>query len=282
MLTDAALEGKRDRLVGLKENVIIGKLIPAATGLRHYRTLAIEPAEPVEPPSEEGLLDEEELAAELGLEAATAPSRELRPLLRGGAGGARAGDRADLGRAGGNSAVAGPGAGHFRPPAGSLTSSRPNCRRDPGRQTRLRLSGGRSRRLGVRLAETGAGRLAGLASGEGLRDRRRILGDRRLSGAAGARDPLRLLREGLGGRRQLALRERQRDVLGLPLAPHQHLARADVLRDLPDAGRLPRLPEPLPDRPLLRRLRRPFRLPRRISFNTEVVERRAGRRASGR
>ena len=34
VLTDAALEGKRDRLVGLKENVIIGKLIPAATGLQ--------------------------------------------------------------------------------------------------------------------------------------------------------------------------------------------------------------------------------------------------------
>jgi DNA-directed RNA polymerase subunit beta' len=68
VLTDAALEGKRDRLAGLKENVIIGKLIPAATGLKHYRTVAIEPTEPVEPPSEEGLLDEEELAAELGLE----------------------------------------------------------------------------------------------------------------------------------------------------------------------------------------------------------------------
>jgi len=46
VLTDAALEGKRDRLVGLKENVIIGKLIPAATGLRHYRSLEIEPVEP--------------------------------------------------------------------------------------------------------------------------------------------------------------------------------------------------------------------------------------------
>ena len=66
MLTDAALEGKRDRLVGLKENVIIGKLIPAATGLKHYRTLEIEPAEPAQRP-EEDLLDEEELAAELGL-----------------------------------------------------------------------------------------------------------------------------------------------------------------------------------------------------------------------
>jgi DNA-directed RNA polymerase subunit beta' len=66
VLTDAALEGKRDRLVGLKENVIIGKLIPAATGLKHYRSIEIEPVEPAQPP-EEDLLDEEELAAELGL-----------------------------------------------------------------------------------------------------------------------------------------------------------------------------------------------------------------------
>ena len=66
VLTDAALEGKRDRLVGLKENVIIGKLIPAATGLKHYRTLEIEPVEPAQRP-EEDLLDEDELAAELGL-----------------------------------------------------------------------------------------------------------------------------------------------------------------------------------------------------------------------
>ena len=75
VLTDAALEGKRDKLVGLKENVIIGKLIPAATGLKHYRTIAVEPAVPIEPPSEEGLLDEEELAAELGLDDGEPPSR---------------------------------------------------------------------------------------------------------------------------------------------------------------------------------------------------------------
>ncbi len=43
VLTDAALEGKVDHLRGLKENVIIGKLIPAATGLRRYRQLEIEP-----------------------------------------------------------------------------------------------------------------------------------------------------------------------------------------------------------------------------------------------
>ena len=44
VLTDAAIEGKVDHLLGLKENVIIGKLIPAATGLRHYRTIEISPA----------------------------------------------------------------------------------------------------------------------------------------------------------------------------------------------------------------------------------------------
>src|SRR4051794_36979969 len=69
VLTDAALEGKTDRLLGLKENVIIGKLIPAATGLRRYRRVEIEPTEPIPRPSPEeiGLLDESELAAELGL-----------------------------------------------------------------------------------------------------------------------------------------------------------------------------------------------------------------------
>src|SRR4051794_31028446 len=66
VLTDAALEAKRDRLLGLKENVIIGKLIPAATGLKHYRTLEIEPVEPAQRP-EDDLLDSDELAAELGL-----------------------------------------------------------------------------------------------------------------------------------------------------------------------------------------------------------------------
>jgi DNA-directed RNA polymerase subunit beta' len=44
VLTDAAIEGKVDRLQGLKENVIIGKLVPAGTGLRHYRGIEIYPA----------------------------------------------------------------------------------------------------------------------------------------------------------------------------------------------------------------------------------------------
>jgi DNA-directed RNA polymerase subunit beta' len=79
VLTDAALEGKRDRLVGLKENVIIGKLIPAATGLKHYRTLSVEPAVAIEPPSDEELLDEDELAAELGVDGVEAPVEGFGP-----------------------------------------------------------------------------------------------------------------------------------------------------------------------------------------------------------
>jgi DNA-directed RNA polymerase subunit beta' len=41
VLTDAAIYGKVDRLIGLKENVIIGKLIPAGTGLRRYRNVEL-------------------------------------------------------------------------------------------------------------------------------------------------------------------------------------------------------------------------------------------------
>ena len=44
VLTDAAIEGKVDNLAGLKENIIIGKLIPAGTGLRRYRDVEIHAA----------------------------------------------------------------------------------------------------------------------------------------------------------------------------------------------------------------------------------------------
>jgi DNA-directed RNA polymerase subunit beta' len=43
VLTEAAIKGKVDPLIGLKENVIIGKLIPAGTGMQAYRKIAIEP-----------------------------------------------------------------------------------------------------------------------------------------------------------------------------------------------------------------------------------------------
>ncbi|WP_106848525.1 DNA-directed RNA polymerase subunit beta' [Blastococcus sp. Marseille-P5729] len=45
VLTDAAIQGKSDSLVGLKENVIIGQLIPAGTGISRYRNIKVEPTE---------------------------------------------------------------------------------------------------------------------------------------------------------------------------------------------------------------------------------------------
>jgi DNA-directed RNA polymerase subunit beta' len=59
VLTDAAIEGKVDNLTGLKENVIIGKLIPASTGLRTYRKIEIGPGEGAE------LFDRERLLADV-------------------------------------------------------------------------------------------------------------------------------------------------------------------------------------------------------------------------
>ena len=58
VLTDAAIKGKIDPLIGLKENVILGKLIPAGTGMKRYRNISLhsdlvdslEPPEPVEEP----------------------------------------------------------------------------------------------------------------------------------------------------------------------------------------------------------------------------------------
>ena len=42
VLTEAAIKGKVDPLLGLKENVIIGKLIPAGTGLRRYKNIELQ------------------------------------------------------------------------------------------------------------------------------------------------------------------------------------------------------------------------------------------------
>ena len=48
VLTEAAIKGKTDDLVGLKENVIIGKLIPAGTGMQKYQDLKISTEEELE------------------------------------------------------------------------------------------------------------------------------------------------------------------------------------------------------------------------------------------
>lgn len=45
VLTEAAMNSKSDPLMGLKENVILGKLIPAGTGLAMYRNVGVEPTE---------------------------------------------------------------------------------------------------------------------------------------------------------------------------------------------------------------------------------------------
>ena len=47
ILTEAAIKGKTDHLIGLKENVIIGKLIPAGTGLERYRNVTVEEREDI-------------------------------------------------------------------------------------------------------------------------------------------------------------------------------------------------------------------------------------------
>jgi len=50
VLTDAAIRGAKDDLLGLKENIIIGHLIPAGTGIYRYHEIEIEPPEGFEPP----------------------------------------------------------------------------------------------------------------------------------------------------------------------------------------------------------------------------------------
>ena len=42
VLTDAAIKGKNDRLIGLKENIMLGKLIPAGTGMKRYRNIELD------------------------------------------------------------------------------------------------------------------------------------------------------------------------------------------------------------------------------------------------
>lgn len=65
VLTDAAIKGKRDELRGLKENVIIGKLIPAGTGMTEYREIETEiPRDPSATAA--ATTPEDILAAELG------------------------------------------------------------------------------------------------------------------------------------------------------------------------------------------------------------------------
>jgi DNA-directed RNA polymerase subunit beta' len=81
VLTEAAINGKVDKLLGLKENVIIGKLIPAGTGLGKYRSVEVENLEAETEPTvtEYTVSDDEETVYEesgdsLVIEAPTADS----------------------------------------------------------------------------------------------------------------------------------------------------------------------------------------------------------------
>ena len=60
VLTEAAIKGKVDHLIGLKENVLIGKHIPAGTGMKKYRDVHLNTELKTE---EEAELDEEDLLA---------------------------------------------------------------------------------------------------------------------------------------------------------------------------------------------------------------------------
>ncbi|MBC8588119.1 DNA-directed RNA polymerase subunit beta' [Paratissierella segnis] len=59
VLTEAAIKGKEDHLLGLKENVIIGKLIPAGTGMRRYKNVSIKTDENLQ------LLEENDIDSEI-------------------------------------------------------------------------------------------------------------------------------------------------------------------------------------------------------------------------
>ncbi|HKP12154.1 MAG TPA: DNA-directed RNA polymerase subunit beta', partial [Blastocatellia bacterium] len=67
VLTEAAISGKVDYLRGLKENVIMGRLIPAGTGMEFYRSMKLEPDKTAE--VEDYDFEEEEIAAGDGLKA---------------------------------------------------------------------------------------------------------------------------------------------------------------------------------------------------------------------
>ena len=57
VLTEAAIKGKVDPLIGLKENVLIGKLIPAGTGMKRYRSVKLDSGEEVVETVEDEMMD---------------------------------------------------------------------------------------------------------------------------------------------------------------------------------------------------------------------------------
>jgi DNA-directed RNA polymerase subunit beta' len=78
VLTEASISGKVDHLRGLKENVTMGRLIPAGTGFEYYRHVAIPPDEPPPPPAPPQPSDDE-LELERDMEYFVEPDEALVP-----------------------------------------------------------------------------------------------------------------------------------------------------------------------------------------------------------
>ena len=76
VLTDAAIKGKVDHLIGPKENVIIGKLIPAGTGMKHYRNIELS-TDQIYMEEAEAIYEEDPEAAEPLEEVAEEPEEVL-------------------------------------------------------------------------------------------------------------------------------------------------------------------------------------------------------------
>ncbi|HKY17172.1 MAG TPA: DNA-directed RNA polymerase subunit beta' [Microthrixaceae bacterium] len=86
VLTEAAIEGKSDSLLGLKENIIIGKLIPAGTGMHSYRQFEITAPDyqPMEYWSSDTGQSAAEWLASIGTDSASEPDAEIIDLMTGG------------------------------------------------------------------------------------------------------------------------------------------------------------------------------------------------------
>ena len=73
VLTEAAIKGKVDPLIGLKENVIIGKLIPAGTGMKRYRNVKLDTGDSMLEDDDDDF-DLAELTEEIELDTAAVPA----------------------------------------------------------------------------------------------------------------------------------------------------------------------------------------------------------------
>src|SRR5262249_23620699 len=82
VLTEASISGKVDHLRGLKENVTMGRLIPAGTGFEYYRNVRIPPDEPPPPPAPVQPTDDE-LELERDMEYFVEPDEALVPKTPG-------------------------------------------------------------------------------------------------------------------------------------------------------------------------------------------------------